>query len=125
MSAPDPQNSERIATRTHRDLVVWRESMRLLTEVYRVVPDLQPPSGTVCHRNCGVLPCPSPRTLRRGLVAELQGSYGISSQSPRDPSGSANASRGDDDAWIPLQGETRESNRYSGSSGIPTAPIWP
>src|SRR5688572_7149417 len=40
MTAPDPLKARRTVTRTHRDLVVWRESMRLLTEVYRLAPDL-------------------------------------------------------------------------------------
>ena len=39
MRAPE-QRANRVATRTHRDLIVWRESMRLLTEVYRLAPDL-------------------------------------------------------------------------------------
>src|SRR5688572_33370154 len=42
MSAPEQRKRERTATRSHRDLIVWRESMRLLTEVYRLAPDLPP-----------------------------------------------------------------------------------
>src|SRR5687768_17622776 len=42
MSEPEQRTRGRITTRTHRDLIVWRESMRLLTEVYRLAPDLPP-----------------------------------------------------------------------------------
>jgi four helix bundle protein len=40
MSSPTAAKSTRVVTRTHRDLIVWKEGMRLLAEVYRLTADL-------------------------------------------------------------------------------------